>query len=81
MQDLDHSKLGDRTGPWSEDRPKAEMLSDYANFDQKSLTMLEVSSNLPIPQFKALLISRCCSGDRKAFSLGYLVVAEDRVVH
>ncbi|ORY88156.1 hypothetical protein BCR35DRAFT_277208 [Leucosporidium creatinivorum] len=41
VQDLDHSKLGDRTGPWSEDRPKEEMLSDYANFDKKSLTMLE----------------------------------------
>lgn len=42
VQDLDHSKLGDRTGPWSEDRPKEEMLSDYANFDKKCLTMLEV---------------------------------------
>lgn len=43
VQDPEHRKLGDRTGPWSEDRPKAEMMEDFKTFSDKVLSLLDVS--------------------------------------
>lgn len=42
MQDPKHVKLGDRTGPWSEDRPKEEMMADFHDFNDESKMILDV---------------------------------------
>lgn len=47
VRDEDHRKLGDNTGPWSEQRPKQEMLDDFKTFSPECLKMLEV--RLPSP--------------------------------
>jgi salicylate hydroxylase len=41
VQDLDHAKLGDRTGPWAEERPKDEMLEDFKTFRPEMLALLK----------------------------------------
>lgn len=40
VQDPQHKKLGDRTGPWAEPRPKEEMLTDYSDFNEPCLKLL-----------------------------------------
>jgi len=41
VQDTDHKKLGEHTGPWAEARPKQEMLDDYHNFSPQCHKLLE----------------------------------------
>ncbi|KDE03853.1 hypothetical protein MVLG_05675 [Microbotryum lychnidis-dioicae p1A1 Lamole] len=41
VKDAAYAKLGDHTGPWSEARPKAEMLEDFASFNETSLELLK----------------------------------------
>ncbi|KAK4704094.1 salicylate hydroxylase, partial [Phenoliferia sp. Uapishka_3] len=41
VRDPEHLKLGDKTGPWTEERPHSEMLEDYATFTPEILAMLK----------------------------------------
>ncbi|SDA02785.1 BZ3500_MvSof-1268-A1-R1_Chr11-1g03156 [Microbotryum saponariae] len=41
VKDPAHAKLGGHTGPWWEARPKAEMLEDFASFNESSLELLK----------------------------------------
>ncbi|KAM0787333.1 hypothetical protein ACM66B_003422 [Microbotryomycetes sp. NB124-2] len=45
VQDLDHKKLGNHTGPWAEERPRSEMLQDFADFNEQCLQMLKCIEN------------------------------------
>lgn len=45
VRDEDHAKLGSHTGPWSEDRPKSEMLEDYKSFNDKTQHLLNAIDN------------------------------------
>ncbi|GAA5998820.1 FAD-dependent oxidoreductase [Rhodotorula paludigena] len=40
VRDEEHAKLGNHTGPWSEPRPKEEMLEDFAGFNQQCRDLL-----------------------------------------
>ena len=42
VRDPEHHKLGGHTGPWTEKRPKAEMLQDFEGFTEDCLDMLSV---------------------------------------
>ncbi|SCV73280.1 BQ2448_7206 [Microbotryum intermedium] len=41
VKDPTHAKLGGHTSPWWEARPKAEMLEDFASFNETSLELLK----------------------------------------
>ncbi|GAA5875245.1 hypothetical protein JCM8547_006878 [Rhodosporidiobolus lusitaniae] len=41
VQDNEEKKLEGRTGPWSEERPKEEMLEDFAGFTDECLALLK----------------------------------------
>ncbi|BGP51778.1 hypothetical protein JCM10450v2_007734 [Rhodotorula kratochvilovae] len=45
VRDEEHVKLGNHTGPWSEPRPKEEMLDDFASFNDKIQKLLEAIDN------------------------------------
>ncbi|GAA6008294.1 hypothetical protein JCM10207_000076 [Rhodosporidiobolus poonsookiae] len=40
VRDPDHKKLGNHSGPWSEPRPKEEMLEDFASFNEQCRALL-----------------------------------------
>ncbi|GAA5981584.1 hypothetical protein JCM11641_004105 [Rhodosporidiobolus odoratus] len=40
VRDEDHKKLGDHDGPWSESRPKEELLEDFSQFNEDCKELL-----------------------------------------
>ena len=40
VKDPKHEKLGGHTGPWAEERPREELLADFAGFTDECLTLL-----------------------------------------
>ncbi|BGP03549.1 hypothetical protein NBRC10513v2_007282 [Rhodotorula toruloides] len=45
VRDEEHKKLGNHTSPWSEPRPKAEMMEDFARFNDRCKALLEAIDN------------------------------------
>ncbi|GAA5936503.1 hypothetical protein JCM3775_000838 [Rhodotorula graminis] len=45
VRDEQHAKLGGHTGPWSEPRPKEEMLDDFAGFSEQLKKLLRAIDN------------------------------------
>jgi len=48
VRDEEHAKLGGHTGPWSEPRPKDEMLDDFEAFSDQLKELLKVRPPLAI---------------------------------
>lgn len=59
MQDPHHRKLGGHKGPWTEERPQAEMLDDFADFGDDCLALLKVGCVDP-KSFPGGILTLCC---------------------
>ena len=77
VRDPDHVKLGDKTGPWQEERPSAEMLLDFAGFTEECQNLLRV--RLPLAHYEnPRSPPPSLAGHRETLHLGHLCAPRNR---